>query len=468
MNDYSREQFLTKSLPANTDAEKLVLGAVLIEPNLAHLVFSILEPSDFYNPSHRSIARAMQYLARNGKPIDPITISEEIKKTGSIESLGGVAAITNLSSGIPHISGNRLKPSCLVIKEKSVSRQAIATCNKAISDLLAEEEEPEAVLSRLRTELLKHRPDFTEAASMKAVTQNVREMFDNWATGEISRSSLKTGIPELDQHLKLKGLARGELTLICARPSIGKTALLIQIATSVARLDIPVVFVSLEMAKERIVMRMLPSVTGVENKAINPYTVKNLPEQHERLNEGLAKLEELKIFFDKTKDIDKLLTKLDYYVLSQDVGLIAFDYLQLLQNTNIKFRENELGNITTALKDIGVRSNAAILGAAQLNRESEKDHRRPKLSDIRETGVAEQAADVVLFPYDEEAKAHDKNPADIENVMYLDLYCAKQRDGARYWSVPLRYDKNLQIFESDEMRGDVVKVAGVAEDDIPF
>lgn len=446
------EEYLENSLPSSDESERVILGAILLDNLLAAEVFATLKPEDFYSPLNRRIAVAMVTLAKKGKQVDPITIGEELKKESSLDAIGGTTVITNLTFGLPHF--NSLAEYIDVVRKKSLARIMIRTFNALVGEVLSEEDEPDELLSSAisqLTHLLTHRvKDKTQ--SLKQVTTTVLEMFNEWEAGNSIVSSVSTGIPELDGRLKLGGLAFGELTLIGARPSTGKTALMLQIATNVIRLGVPVLFISLEMLKEKLVMRMLPPITSIPNKAINPTTFQKLPEQAARLREALISISDLPLYFDRSFDLSQLLPVAEHYIQTKGVKLIVFDYLTLINDPNPgQNRDTEVGNVTNALKELGLRNHAAVLGAAQFNRESAREFRRPRMSDLRESGVIEQAADVILFPWDKDGKRHAENPEMIRDFLWLDLYCEKQRDGERGWTVPLRFDKDLQMMESPEM-----------------
>jgi replicative DNA helicase len=170
---------------------------------------------------------------------------------------------------------------------------------------------------------------------------------------------------------------------------------------------------------------------------------------------ALDTIKDLPIFFDRSFAIDKLIAKANYYVETKGVRLVVFDYLTLIHGNNKVNRDSEVGRITEALKEFAVRTNTAVLGAAQFNRDPGKEVRRPKPEDLRDSGVIEQVVDTLLFPWDPAVKENQKNPELVTDGLWLDLYCAKQRDGESGWSIPLYYDKNLQTFESQTMRGEI-------------
>lgn len=453
------EEFYEKPLPSSPEAEKVLLGGVLLTPKLASEVFFWVEPEDFYNQHHRAIAEAIRKLHRNGQPIDAVLLAEQLREGGKLEMMGGISTLTGLTFGLPVFT--TLSEYAQIVRRKALARNAIRRASQFIAQVM---DAPDAVvesITALQSELalLADKQAPPRANTMREAVKEVREVFEAWAEGNTAQSSLKTGIPELDARLRLKGLAKGELTLIAARPSIGKTALLLQMAMHSVRANVPTLFVSLEMLRNRLVMRTLPAMTDIYNNQINPYLFKSAPHLAEKLFGALDTLTELPMYFDRTAQLDRLTATIEYYVRTHGVQLVVFDYLQLIEGgggTKGQYfnRDAEVGRITTRLKEVAIRTNTAVLGAAQLNRDSEKEHRRPTLADLRESGAIEQAADVVLFPFDPNSKENAKNPDAIKDTMVLELYCAKQRDGSRHWTIDLFYDKNLQLLSTREMRNE--------------
>lgn len=451
----TNEPTFSNPLPNNDEAEKAILGGIFLTPALAHQVFATLEPNDFYNQRYRVVATAIRELYRTAKAIDPIQVSEALKRSGkSLEDLGGIAGIANLTYGLPAFES--LADYITLVKKKSTARRAIRLLTDTTERLLAEADEPDDVLAETARALVAASAQVEESHSLKTVAAEVRETFQEWETGNLDMSSVKTGIPELDQKLRLNGLAYGELTLVAARPSAGKTALLLQMATAAVKAGVPTLFISLEMMRDRLVMRMLPALTAIPNRAINPYTLRNMPEERQSLYNALDDLD-LPLYFDRSAQLPKLLANAENMVATRGVRLIVFDYLTLIKS-GAAFRDSydkvgNIGYITNSLKELGLRTSTAVLGAAQLNRATERDQRRPNMADLRDSGEIEQAADVILFPYDPDAKSHSAQPSQVADSIWLDLYCGKQRDGEKDWVIPVKYDKNLQTFSSAKMLG---------------
>lgn len=452
-----KNQVTDKPLPSNELAERTILGAILLDHNLLAAAAAKLSPADFYSSKNRPIFEAMLHCRAAGIVPDPITITEQLKLQGmDVVAVGGAAGLANLTYGLPQFA--TIDQYIAIVKDKSIARQVIYNCNKIIQDAWSEEQTVGNTLSSAATTFIHLQENSSEqdGDDLANVVDDVERTFDAWKTGNASVSALKTGIPELDGYLKFKGLAKGELTMIGARPSTGKTALLLQIATHVIRKKIPVLFVSLEMLKKRLVMRMLPPITGIANKAINPATLKSLPDKADELSKALKQIRELPMYFDRSSELSKLIANAEFFIQNKGVELVVFDYLTLIHGGMIsrgETRDAEVGRVVTELKELAVRRDVAVLGAAQMGRKSEETGGKPKISGFRESGVIEHVVDVALFPFDPQAKAHAKDPDAIADGLWLELYCDKQRDGARYWSIDLYFNKNLQTMESEQMRG---------------
>lgn len=456
-----REQFLERQLPSNEDAERAVLGAVQMDNKLAHELFSFVAPEDFYSPLHRRIATAMQTIHKRAGVINGIFIAEEMKKAGeNPDTFGGVATITNLTYGLPHFRS--LMDYITVILEKSLARQTVNELHSTVSNLLEEDEEVDTVLSGLITKLIamRERASAERYTDAKTVAAEVKKTFQEWERGNSGITSVSTGIPELDQRLRMKGLAFEELTMIAARPSIGKTALLLQICKHAAKLGVPTLFITLEMTSERLVMRMLPAITGIPNKSINPHTIQNMEAERKKLYAALETFD-IPLYFDTQNQLEKLIANAENLIRTLGIKLVAVDYFGLISHSATgqdSFKDSfqkvgSLGATAKALKSLAVRNKIAALVAIQLSREIEKEYRQPRMSDVRDSGEIEAAADTMIFPHDKEARFHAQNPELIRDSLWLSLFCAKQRDGERDWSIPVEYNKDEQTFTSELMSG---------------
>jgi replicative DNA helicase len=450
----NKEPQMNDALPNAIESEKQINGSVMVDPRLIVQANANLQPHDFYSPTQRRIFEALIVLHRKGSNIDPILVAEQMRTDGGKVSVAEVTKIMTDALALTDLSDH-----IAAVKEKAMRREMIAQFNALTSDLTEGELETADIVATAHAAIvaMQGRKSSQVTMNMREAVAEVRAILQGWKEDAPNARGIPTGIPALDRNLRLRGLARGELTLIAARPSIGKTALMLQIVMQAIRLGIPTLFVSLEMLIVRLVMRMLPPIARVPNKAINPTTLKNLPEAGDSLFAALESIENFPLYFSRTTAMTKIVAEADHLIQTKGIQLVIFDYLTLIHNdaTSAKHASTDVivGEIAEAMKGIATRNNVAVMGAAQLSRESEKEGRRPKLTDLRDSGRIEQAADLVLFPYDPYVKDSAKDPDSIKDGMTLHIYCGKQREGERGFSVPMYYDKNLQTFsEIDNSR----------------
>lgn len=295
------EQFLEKPLPSSPDSERVILGAILLDNQLISQAIEYLSKDDFYSPLHRRIFNAMMSLFERSERIDPILIGEELKKDGSIDSIGGIAAITNLTYGLPHFSD--ILDYARIVKSKATVRNLIKVCNQITSEALAEEEEAEIILDHAEQMIFALADERTRQgfAHVKPIAETVLAKVQEYARREThALTGLATGFRELDQMTS--GLQKTDLIIVAARPSMGKTALCLTLAQNAAILEKAVVAVfSLEMSKEQLVMRMLSSEARVDaHRFRTGYLTRD---EWGRLAQSIGTLSEAKIFIDDTPGI---------------------------------------------------------------------------------------------------------------------------------------------------------------------
>ena len=428
-----REQFLERPLPSSEESERAILGAILLDNSLITQTVEHLKPEDFYSPLHRRIYDAMVALFDASKRIDPILIGEEFKKDGSVESIGGVSAIANLTYGLPHFSD--LSEYIRVVKAKSMMRNLVRTCNQITSEALEEEEDAEIVLDHAEQAIfaLAEAKDRQGFSGIRPIAENVFTKIQEFASREShALTGLATGFRDLDNITS--GLQPADLIIVAARPSMGKTALCLNIAQRAAVNENAVVAVfSLEMSKEQLVMRMLSSQASVDarNLRLGMLSAKDWG----RLAEAIAQLSETSLFIDDTPGISVLEMRAKLRRLAAEqkkLDLIVVDYLQLMaggtrRNEN---RQQEVSQISRDLKSLAKEFNAPVLALSQLSRAPEaRNPPKPMMSDLRESGSIEQDADVVAFIYRQDyyAKNIDEIPDDQKNV--AEIIIAKQRNG---------------------------------------
>ncbi|HMJ08416.1 MAG TPA: replicative DNA helicase [Pyrinomonadaceae bacterium] len=447
--DARREQFLERPLPSSEESERAVLGAILLDNSLISQAVEHLKPEDFYGPLHRRIFNAMLSLFEVSKNIDPILIGEELKKDGSIESIGGIATITNLTYGLPHFTD--LSDYIKVVKDKSVMRSLIRTCNQITSEALEEEEDAEIVLDHAEHAIfalaeMKERQGFSAIQPIaEKVFIKIREFADR---DTHALTGLATGFRDLD--LITSGLQPADLIIIAARPSMGKTALVLNIAQKAAVNERAVVALfSLEMSKEQLVMRMLSSQASVDARNLRSGMLSTA--DWGRLAEAIGTLADTSLFIDDTPGINVLEMRAKLRRLAAEqkkLDLIVVDYLQLMggsrRNEN---RQQEVSQISRDLKSLAKEFNTPVIALSQLSRAPEaRNPPRPMMSDLRESGSIEQDADVVAFIFRQDyyAKSGDDIPEEEKNI--AEIIIAKQRNGPTD-TIKLAFLKQFTRFE---------------------
>jgi replicative DNA helicase len=445
-----REQYLERPLPSSEESERAILGAVLLDNALISQAVEHLKPEDFYGPLHRRIFNAMVSLFEASKRIDPILIGEELKKDGSIDAIGGVATITNLTYGLPHFSD--LADYIKVVRDKSVMRSLVRTCNEITSEVLEEEQDAEIVLDHAEQMIfelaeMKERQGFSAIQPIaETVFTKIREYANN---DSHALTGLATGFRDLDRLTS--GLQPSDLIIIAGRPSMGKTALCLNIAQKAAVNENAVVAVfSLEMSKEQLVMRMLSSQASVDARLLRSGSLSRA--DWARLAESIGTLAATKIFIDDTPGISVLEMRAKLRRLAAEqkkLDLIMVDYLQLMGNSSRRNenRQQEVSQISRDLKSLAKEFKTPVMALSQLSRAPEaRNPPRPMMSDLRESGSIEQDADVVAFIYRQDyyAKSADELPEEERNI--AELIIAKQRNGPTD-TIKLAFLKQFTRFE---------------------
>lgn len=412
--------------PHNDDAEKSVLGSIILDKDALFDVMEILRPDDFYNEMHKEIFSTAVELYRKNEPVDTLTLSEELKKRKSLEMVGGRAYIALLSTSVP--STSNAVQYAKIVGEKAVLRRLIGTASDIIEKGYQEKMEPEAVLDYAE------RGIFEIAQSRQTRDyQNIKDVLwknisriDELSQNEGSLTGLTTGFLDLDS--KTAGLQKSDLIMLAARPAMGKTAFALNIAQQAAiKSDATVLIFSLEMAAEQLGQRLLSMESRIEMQKLR---VGNLDRKDwDQINLALDTLSKADINIDDTPGISIMEMKNKCRRLKAEKGLdlVIIDYLQLMSlEGRIESRQQEVSTISRFLKQLAREMDCPIIVLSQLSRavEQRADH-RPILSDLRESGSIEQDADIVMFLYRDEYY----NPETTEKPNTCEVIIAKQRGG---------------------------------------
>jgi replicative DNA helicase len=447
---------LDTGLPANIDAEKTILGAILLDNQALSEAEEKLVADDFSLDSHRRIYIRMTELGGEGRAVDLVTLANELSKYKEIESVGGVSYLASLTEGLPRrpVIDEYIR----IVKDKSLLRQLMLICSAAIARAADQSETALDVLNAAESQLL--------VVGEKSITKGLISLedivagsfgsIDNLYSQAREVTGLATHFIEFDKMTS--GLQKGELIIIAARPSMGKTAWAINIAQNAAVKGHAVVAVfSLEMSKEALLRRMLASEAWVDQRKLQTGFLGR--DDQEKLRRALENLVESKVFIDDTPGISLAEMRAKTRRLKQANGgrvdLVVVDYLQLMTASlptqggkRFENRTQEVSAISRGLKALAKEMDVPVIALSQLSRASERrgDDKKPMLSDLRESGSIEQDADVVAFIHREPYYNRDQEMTESEKTQ-AEIIIAKQRNGPT-GSVNLAFLSNFTRFEN--------------------
>lgn len=428
---------LDSGLPANIDAEKTILGAILLD-NAAHSeAAERIEPDDFSLDSHRRIFMRMSELMDAQRAVDIVTLSHELARYKEIEAVGGVAYLASLTEGLPRRPV--IEEYIRIVKDKSLLRKLMLICSSAIARAADQSEDAIGVLDVTESQLLEvsEKGLAQGLESLDKIVANSFGTIDNLYKQSREVTGLATDFTDLDRLTS--GLQKDELIIIAARPSMGKTALAINIAQNAAvnHKSIVAIF-SLEMSKESLLRRMLASQAWVDQQMLQKGFLGQ--EEHGKLQKALGELVDSHIFIDDSAAISLAEMRAKARRLRQNAGgldLVVVDYLQLMSATlpsggrkGYENRTQEVSAISRGLKALAKELHVPVLALSQLSRASERrgEDKRPMLSDLRESGSIEQDADVVAFIHREAYYNRDEEMSEADKAK-SEIIVAKQRNG---------------------------------------
>ncbi len=440
------EGLLGKNLPANNDAERAVLGAVLLNDSALGKISDILAPDDFYFTAHKIIFQIMLELAQDRKRIDLLTLQDILEKKKELDKVGGTIFLVSLQEEIPAVG--LIVQHAKIIKEKSVLRQLIGTATTIIGDCYDQtESDISTVLDQAENQIMQiaskqNSKDFVQLNIwLKKTFQHLSDIKSH----SKGITGIPTGFEKLDDMTS--GLQRSDLVVLAARPSMGKTAIALNMAITAAAQGVPMGFFSLEMSAEQLTLRLLSTESAIAHQSIRNATITS--DEWIELTNVAAQLGEHKLFIDDTAGLNimELRTRARRLKIDHDIQFLVIDYLQLLTSPRKhENRHQEVSEISRSLKALAKELNIPILALSQLSRavDSRVD-KRPMLSDLRESGAIEQDSDVIMFLYRDIVY----NP-DAENPALSELIIGKQRNGPT-GTVFLNFIRELTKFEdSDE------------------
>ncbi len=437
---------LEKGLPHNLEAERSVLGAIMLDNGLLNQAIEFLKADDFYLGSHRSVFQHMLNLSEKSKAVDFITLTDELRRASQLESVGGAAFISSLIDGVPRLAN--IEYYARIVQERATLRNLIKRSHAIINSCYDQPEDVDTIL------------DSAERAIFELAEAKIRSGFV--PLNEIAKRTLKkieiaskrknmvTGIPtgftRFDELTS--GLQPSDLVVVAARPSMGKTAFSLNIATHAAlAAGKSVGMFSLEMSSDQLLLRMICSEAEIDaHKLRTGYLSKD---EWSRIPRTLGELSQAKMFIDDTAGINLLEMRAKCRRLKAEHGLdmVIVDYLQLMSGGKTRYenRQQEISSISRGLKGLAKELDVPVVALSQLSRAPELrtgDH-RPQLSDLRESGSIEQDADLVAFIFREELYKKD----DLEKEGLAEVIIGKQRNGP-IGSVQLAFRKQFTRFDN--------------------
>jgi replicative DNA helicase len=413
-------------MPSNLDAERSILGAILLDNNALNTAIEALKPDDFFIPQHRSIFIQMMTLGEAQHAIDLVTLTEELHRRGELESSGGAPYLASLVDGVPRVSN--VEHYARIVKEKAMLRNLIHATHNIQQHAFDGEDGADTILDNAESSIFALAEDRVKAGLLP-IKDIVRDNFERlekiFREGK-SVTGVSTGYGELDKLLS--GLQPSELIILAGRPSQGKTALALNMAENIAiRGGLPVAVFSLEMSKESLLQRLVASVAQVDAHKFRSGHLSR--EDWRRMTEGLGQISSAPLWIDDAGSISVLEIGAKARRLKRDKGLslLIVDYLQLITaRGRFNSRQEEVASISRGLKALAKELRIPVLVLSQLTRAPEREERGPQLSDLRESGAIEQDADVVMFIYRPNFFNMNATPEEREMA---DILIAKQRNG---------------------------------------
>jgi replicative DNA helicase len=433
--------------PQNLVAEQSVIGSMLLDKNAAVRAIELLNPDSFYRDAHRFIYEAILQLFDRGEPVDLVTVTEELRKTGKLDAVGGAIYVTDLLNSVP--TSANVEYYAKIVEEKAILRRLIESGTKIVSDAFSSPDDVDQVLDQAEKSIFdialkRSREGFTK---IDTVIKRVLDKIDSLYGKKESFTGTSSGFPDLDQITA--GFQNADLIIIAARPAVGKTALALNIAQSVAiKQNIPVAIFSLEMSKEQLAQRMLCSEAEVDAQRLKTASLSDTG--WKKLTRALGRLSEAPLYIDDSATITaiEIRAKARRLKIEKGLGLVIVDYLQLMRGrARSENRVQEISDIARSLKTLARELDVPVLALSQLSRAVEqRPDRIPRLSDLRESGEIEQTADLVIFIHREDYYNPQSERGNIAEIII-----AKQRNGP-VGTVELVFRKEIAKFSSKETR----------------
>lgn len=415
--------------PQDVVAEKSLLGAVMLDENVLPEVITVIKPTDFYEENHRVIFEAMQNLYDEHKPIDLLTLTNELKSLKKLKQIGGAAYLTELSNFVP--AASHAKAYAGIVSKASTQRRLIKAGTEIINKAYEDGAEINELVGKAEQELFEV-SDNVVRSDCRPMGELLNDAFERIETLQKNKGALrglKTGFRDIDK--KTAGLQKGDLIIVGARPAMGKTTFAQNLAYNIASINKKgVLFFSMEMAANEIIERMISDVSGVNNWNIRTGNVSE--DEFAKIGDAMAEMNEIPIYIDDTSSmtIMELRNKARRAMHDHDIGIVIVDYLQLISGSDryAGNRVQEVTEISRGLKILARELSIPVVALAQLSRNvTGRDNPRPVLSDLRESGSIEQDADLVMFLH--RPDYYKQNDDNYEETHITELLVAKHRHG---------------------------------------
>lgn len=449
-SSFGSSNLLGKVPPQSLEAEQSVLGGLLLDREAFDQVTDILEVNDFYKPAHQTVFQTILELHQKSQPIDVVTVLNALQAKNAVEQIGGAEALVQLIENV--VSAANIASHAKIIREKSLLRKLISTSTNFIEKAYSSEyTDVDSLLDLAESEILKvgdNKVNQGLVGSIDIVKSSI-EKIEELYRKKLDVTGVPTGFAELDRMTA--GLHAGELIIVAARPSMGKTAFSLNLATHMAiRAKKTVAYFSVEMAKESLMMRLLAGESKISMGEIRTGRVQD--SSWPKLIQAAGSISEAPLFIDDTSGISPFEIRARCRRLKAVHGLdcIMIDYLQMMDlKQKVESRERAVSEISKGLKSIAKELQVPVIALAQLNRGVEgRSDRRPMLSDLRESGSIEQDADVIMLLYRDDY--YDKDDADKQG--HAEVIIGKQRNGPT-GTVKLKFDAKTNKFRDAEPEG---------------
>ena len=410
-------EVVNKVQPNDTLAEQAVLGSMLVSKDAVQAAVEVLKPEDFYREDNKEIYAAMMDIYSVGKEIDMITVTEQLKLRGTLERVGGTQNLATLIDNVPTTSN--IERYVEIVEQKATSRNLIKVTSDIMKVSYAQTEELDAIIEQAEKGIfdLAQNRNSKSYSGMKEILVNTLDSIEKMYQNKEKLSGMESGFIDLDE--KISGLNDSDLIIVAARPAMGKSAFVLNIASYVAMHDkVPVMIFNLEMSKEQLVKRMLSSESEIDSMKINNANLEQ--DDWIKMADASNRLADVPIYIDDTPVLtpSEIRAKCRKAKLEKNIGLIIIDYLQLMESKTANgSRQQEISEISRGLKILAKELNVPVIALSQLSRatEARADH-RPMLSDLRESGSIEQDADIVMFLHREDyydKETEKKNVAEV-------------------------------------------------------